>query len=248
MGSREARCYLASPEIVAASAVAGYICGPNGAQEQTPLERNFTALAKAAPRDHSVEILPGFPARVRGRLTFLPKENLNTDAIYAGQYTYREDMTPEMMAGVAFDNYDPEGSKLLRAGDVIVGGANFGSGSSREQAVTALKAKGIPVVISGCFSQTYLRNAFNNGFVCIEAPELVSALRAQFATQIQAGERTIIPGEEIDIDFGSSSLNWRGERYSFPALGAVPQSLVIAGGIENLVAHKLGFAAQRSAV
>ena len=248
MGSRDARCYLASPEVVAASAVAGYICGPNGAREEPALERNFTALAAAGTHDESVEIMPGFPSSVRGRLVFLPKDNLNTDAIYAGQYTYREDMTPEMMAEVIFDNYDPEGSKRLRPGDVIVGGANFGSGSSREQAVTSLKAKGIPLVIAGCFSQTYLRNAFNNGFLCIEVPELVTKLRGQFASEIKAGERTIIPGEEIDIDFSSSSLTWRGERYSFPALGTVPQSLVIAGGIENLVAAKLGLAAQRSTV
>ena len=62
-----------------------------------------------------------------------------------------------------------------QAGDVLVGGFNFGMGSSREQAVTALKCAGIPLVIAGSFSQTYLRNAFNNGFLCIETPELVKS-------------------------------------------------------------------------
>ena len=69
---------------------------------------------------------------------------------------------------------------------MVVGGFNFGTGSSREQAVTALKCKGIPLVIAGSFSQTYLRNAFNNGFLCIEAPELVNSLRARFADAIAA--------------------------------------------------------------
>jgi homoaconitate hydratase len=55
-----------------------------------------------------VEILPGFPASVRGRLVFLPQDNLNTDGIYGKDYTYREDMTPEMMARVVMENYDPE--------------------------------------------------------------------------------------------------------------------------------------------
>ena len=64
---------------------------------------------------------------------------------------------------------------------MVVGGFNFGTGSSREQAVTALKCKGIPLVIAGSFSQTYLRNAFNNGFLCIEAPEMVNRLRTKFA-------------------------------------------------------------------
>ena len=123
---------------------------------------------------------------VRGRLVFLPQDNLNTDGIYGKDYTYREDMTPEMMARVVMENYDPQFAERTQAGDVIVGGFNFGTGSSREQAVTALKYKGIPLVIAGSFSQTYLRNAFNNGFLCIETPELVNRLRAKFADAVGA--------------------------------------------------------------
>ncbi len=61
---------------------------------------------------------------------------------------------------------------------MIVGGFNFGTGCSREQAATALQAAGIRLVIAGSFSQTYLRNAINNGFLCVECPELVADLRA----------------------------------------------------------------------
>ncbi len=121
-------------------------------------------------RDEQVEILPGFPERIRGRLVFLPQDNLNTDGIYGKDYTYRDDMTPEMMARVVFENYDPEFAGVAQSGDVLVGGWNFGTGSSREQAVTSLQAKGIALVIAGSYSQTYLRNAFNNGFPCIECP------------------------------------------------------------------------------
>ena len=138
------------------------------------------------------------------------------------------------------ENYDPQFAARTRAGDVIVGGLNFGTGSSREQAVTCLKAKGIPLVIAGSFSQTYLRNAYNNGFLCIEVPALVKRLREQFSSEIADQETTIIPAEEIDIDFTSSTLTWRGESFAFPPLGRVPQSLVIAGGAENVVARKLG--------
>src|SRR5438270_3600038 len=60
MGSRDARCYLASPEVVAASAVAGYICGPTASTAETVLARNFTTLAAPVAHDGSVEILPGF--------------------------------------------------------------------------------------------------------------------------------------------------------------------------------------------
>jgi homoaconitate hydratase len=244
MGSRDAQCYLASPEVVAASAVAGYICSLDrgGADKNVRPTRNITALSAASGGAEKVEILAGFPQRVHGRLVFMPQDNVNTDAIYGKDYTYRDDMTPEMMAKVVMENYDPQFAGRTAAGDVIVGGFNFGTGSSREQAVTCLKAKGIPLVIAASFSQTYLRNAFNNGFLCIEVPELVARVREQFASEIAAKEKMIIPGDEIDIDFTASTISWRGEKFTFPALGSVPQSLVIAGGVENLVAKRLGVA------
>ncbi|HXW93881.1 MAG TPA: homoaconitase [Terriglobales bacterium] len=238
MGSRDAQCYLASPEVVAASAVAGYIRGPYEVNGREPT-RSYTEFPVTATAER-VDILPGFPERVRGRLVLLPEDNLNTDAIYGKDYTYRDDMTPDMMAKVVMENYDPQFALRTRAGDVIVGGFNFGTGSSREQAVTCLKAKGLPMVIAASFSQTYLRNAYNNGFLCVEIPELVKRLREQLRTRIAAQEKTIIPGEEITIDFTSGVTRWRGEEFPFPALGSVPQSLVIAQGVENLVAKRLG--------
>ena len=239
MGSRDAQCYLASPEVVASSAAAGYIRGPHQIAKRAP-QRAYTELSSASGAAEKVEILTGFPQRVKGRLVFMPLDNVNTDAIYGKDYTYRDDMTPEMMAEVVMENYDPQFAARTKAGDVIVSQFNFGTGSSREQAVTCLKAKGIPLVIAASFSQTYLRNAFNNGFLCIEVPELVARLRQQFAGEIAGKEKTIIPGDEIDIDFTSSTISWRSEKFSFPALGSVPQSLVIAGGVENLVAKRLG--------
>ncbi len=172
----------------------------------------------------------------------MPPDNVNTDAIYGKDYTYRDDMTKEMMAKVVMENYDPQFAARTEAGDVIVGGFNFGTGSSREQAVTCLKAKGIPLVIAASFSQTYLRNAYNNGFLCVEVPELVKRLREQFASEVAAKDKTIIPGDDIDIDFTSSVITWREGKFPFPALGSVPQSLVIAEGVENLVARRLGLA------
>ncbi|MFY9645078.1 MAG: homoaconitase [Terriglobales bacterium] len=241
MGSRDAKCYLASPEVVAASAVAGYIRGPHEFANRAP-QRAYTELAADSGAAEKVEILAGFPQRVQGRLVFMPQDNVNTDAIYGKDYTYRDDMTPEMMAKVVMENYDPQFAARTNAGDVIVSQFNFGTGSSREQAVTCLKAKGIPLVIAASFSQTYLRNAFNNGFLCIEVPQFVARVREQFAKDVAAKEKTIIPGDSIDIDFTSSTIIWRGEKFTFPALGSVPQSLVIAGGVENLVSKRLGVA------
>jgi len=95
MGSRDAQCYLASAEVVAASAVAGYITGAHKFAASTP-SRTYQEFESGAAAE-KVEILPGFPERVKGRLVFMPNDNVNTDAIYGKDYTYRDDMSREMM-------------------------------------------------------------------------------------------------------------------------------------------------------
>jgi homoaconitate hydratase len=241
MGSRDAQAYLASPEVVAASAIAGYIAGPSPSDGRRP-ERRYKELEVPEGEEESVEILDGFPERIAGRLVFVPQDNLNTDGIYGKDYTYKEGMTREEMAAVVMENYDPSFVSKTRAGDVLVGAFNFGTGSSREQAATALQAKGIPMVIAGSFSQTYLRNAYNNGFACIECPRLVTFLRGELAQAVSGGEPTVIPGDDIVIDFTRGTVTYRDRTFRFPALGSVPQGLVVAGGIENQVRQRLGLA------
>jgi homoaconitate hydratase len=165
-----------------------------------------------------VEILPGFPERVAGRLVFVPRENLNTDGIYGKDHTYRE-LAPEEMAEVVMANYDPSFAALTGPGDVLVATRNFGTGSSREQAATALQARGIALVIAESLSQTYQRNAFNNGLICLECPSLVRSLEAALAAEIDAGQATIIPGDDLVVDFRRGVACWRGAEHRFPALG-----------------------------
>jgi homoaconitate hydratase len=240
MGSRDAQCYLASPAVVAASAVAGYITGPADMRVETMrLERRFREFAPRQATSVTIDIVPGFPPRLEGRLLFLPQDNLNTDGIYGKDYTYRDDMTKEMMAKVVMENYDPGFVRQQRPGDVIVGGFNFGTGSSREQAVTALQAAQVALVVAGSFSQTYLRNAFNNGYACVESPELVKALKTAFAQEVAAGAKTIVTGDQLTLDFARATASWRGREYPFSALGAAVQELVVAGGVENQVRRKI---------
>jgi homoaconitate hydratase len=239
MGSRDARCYLASPAVVAASAAAGHICAPVPFDLRS-LEPRFETVAAAPDVEEDVEILAGFPEKVRGRLVYLPQDNLNTDGIYGKDYTYRDDMTSEMMAKVVFENYDPALAAGIRRGDVVVGGWNFGTGSSREQAVTSLQAAGIAMVVAGSYSQTYLRNAFNNGFPCVDCPDLSAMLRDEHAARIDEGLKTIVPGDEVEVDFSKGRITYRGRTFRFAPLGTVPQGLVVAGGVENQVRQRLG--------
>jgi homoaconitate hydratase len=237
MGSRDARVYLASPAVVAASAAAGRVA--DGAVGGGMPARAYQRLDTAPPVPETIDILPGFPERLAGRLVFVPKENLDTDGIYGKDHTYRE-LGAADMARVVMANYDPSFAGRAERGDILVGTRNFGTGSSREQAATALKAKGIALVIASSFSQTYQRNAFNNAFICIECPGLVAAAEAALAASVAAGEPTVIPGDEVEVDFRRGVATWRGAEYPFPALGAVPQALVVAGGAEARVRQRLG--------
>src|SRR6184192_2562956 len=117
MGDRDAYVYLGSPAVVAASALAGFISAPTNFSERVA----GTAIRRPEKKPRptaSVQIMEGFPSSVRGRVLFIDKDNLNTDGIYAGKHTYRDDMTPEQMAAVTFENYDPNLNSLYHRGDV----------------------------------------------------------------------------------------------------------------------------------
>ena len=238
MGSRDSQVYLASPAVVAASAIRGYMCSPS----EFPVTENVTRIKiNERPRQAGggVEIIEGFPREIAGRLLVLPKDNLNTDGIYGKDYTYRDDMKPEEMGKAAMLNYDPKFQTIAEEGDIIVGGRNFGSGSSREQAATALAFRGIRMVIAASFSQTYKRNAFNNGFIVFECPELVDDLTEKFAANIDAGELTIPTQPRATVNFGQGIVTFENKTYSFAPLGPVPQELIVAGGAEALVRQRL---------
>ncbi len=234
MGAPSAEAYLASPIVVAASAVTGKIDCPGTWNENKPItEINLNEKKKSEATD--VTILDGFPEEINGEIIFCHQDNLNTDGIYPGKYTYIDDFTPEQQAEVAMENYDPEFQKIANKGDILVGGFNFGSGSSREQAATALKHRGIQMVIAGSFSETYKRNAINNGFLVLEVPELVKDLKAQFGTE----KLSVKSGISAEIDIKKSTLTADDKNYSISAVGAAAQELIIDGGLENWVKKKL---------
>lgn len=247
MGDRSGQVYLGSPAVVAASAIAGYICSPTKFEDgaaRVEIRKSQSSHLKAQISNGNdaakqAEVIAGFPASHRGRVLFLNKDNLNTDGIYAGKHTYNDAMTPEQMREVIFENYDPKIREMAAAGDVIVSGANFGTGSSREQAATALKFRGIHAVIAASFSETYKRNAFNNGFVCFECPGLVAWARGAAATTGgPAGTKSRLLGS-IEIDYAASSVSISGQRFAFPTLSPVAQELVVAGGAEEVVTRRL---------
>ena len=231
MGARSARCYLASPAVVAQSAVAGYIAG--ALEDSTAdLPGALTLHDKDGAEPDRVELLEGFAGSLAAEALFLDADNLNTDGIYGKDWTYQDGLSPQEMASHSMENYDPQFLSIARSGDVIVGGYNFGTGSSREQAVTCLAFFGIQCVIAASFSETYKRNAFNNGYLRIECPELVQALRQSAGGDQPATKRL---ESEITVDFVASRVCFAGAEYRINPVGAAAQDLVIAGGLEAQV-------------
>jgi len=233
MGSREAQVYLASPAVVAASAVAGEIVAPTD-YDSAKADGNHRENKAPALESENIEITAGFPEKMTGELIFCYQDNLNTDGIYPGKYTYIDDFPMEEMAKVVMENYDPAFGKLVQTGDILVGGFNFGTGSSREQAATALKYRGIQMVIAGSFSQTYARNALNNSYLLIQSPDLVSTLKERFGDEAL----TVRPGLELSIDFTTSTVQLEGHEYSVSPVGETAQELILAGGLEAWVGKR----------
>lgn len=241
MGSVDAACYLASPAVVAQSAIRGYIAGP--AHAPPALRASCTVAPRHDPVPSRQEILPGFPHRCAGRALFLPRENLNTDGIYARDVTYRDDVSWDEQGAHAMRNYDPGFQEIAERGDILVGASNFGTGSSREQAATALSSRGIAMVVAASVSQTYQRNAFNNGLVVVECPGLVGFLADRYAGRIRDGARTIA-GPDLAVDFTRSRIVCAGRSFDFCPVGAVPQRLVVAGGLGATAGRDLAAAAE----
>lgn len=251
MGSRNALAYLASPEVVAASAILGRMGFPaevNGepAPGPTTVIKRVTSTEKEASSESgqaesSVKVLDGFPDVIEGELVFCNADNVNTDAIYPGKYTYQDDVPKEKMAEVCMENYDIDFGKKTKPNDIIVSGYNFGTGSSREQAATCILARGIKLVISGSFGNIFSRNAINNALLTLEIPDLISILRTKFA---ESKEPTIRTGLIAKWDVKNATVTVKdGDkeilRQKVGELGESMQEIIVAGGLEKWVSNKV---------
>ena len=132
-------------------------------------------------------------------------DNVDTDVIIPARYLNAP--SPEELAKHCMEDIDPEFTAKVQAGDVIVGGANFGCGSSREHAPIAIRACGVRCVIAASFARIFYRNAINIGFPILECPEA--------AADIQNGDRV-----SVDFDSGVIRDETTGRSYqavAFPA-------------------------------
>lgn len=249
MGNRNASAYLASPEVVAASAMRGIIAGPGiykpssmpSKPEITNSSAEISVSATEPVEPEKTVIMDGFPAAIQGEIVFCDADNINTDGIYPGKYTYQDNIKREKMAKVVMENYDQSFNEIARAGDVLVAGYNFGTGSSREQAATALLAKEIPLVLAGSFSNIFSRNSINNALMTVETPQLVERLRAVFGSG-KGGTRRTGWWVKWDVESSVVAVRENGERKWSMKVGELPpnvQEVFVRGGLEGWVQGKL---------
>lgn len=124
-------------------------------------------------------------------------DNVNTDDITPSPYLAVTES--EELAKHAMENLNPQFSKEVRKGDIIVAGKNFGCGSSREHAPIALKASGLSLVVARSFARIFYRNSINVGLPVLESQELVDAVEdgEKIQVDLEVGEITTLSGKII---------------------------------------------------
>ncbi len=171
-------------------------------------------------------------------------DGVNTDVIFPGKYTYSL-KEPNEIAAHALEDLDPRFATEAQPGDVIVAGRNWGNGSSREQAVTALKVKGIAAVIAKSFARIYFRNGINQGLLLVTCPEAVDAAQDGDTIEIDVEHNVIRLRASTDshpltpASTGSASAQDARE-YPFPPLSPTALSIIAAGGLVPYLRKKLG--------
>ena len=170
---------------------------------------------------------------IRGRVWIFRDDDINTDLIFPGKYTY-EPLRPEEQAIHAMEDYDPEFVKEVRRNDIIVTGKNFGCGSSREQAVTCLKYAGIDAVVAKSFARLFYRNSINSALASIECPDVVDAV---FEQQTEKGSK--LSNLEMKIDLSSGKIMLSSQEYSFPPWEEQAMLIFKAGGLVEYTRQRL---------
>jgi len=148
--------------------------------------------------------------------------NINSDIIIPGRYLIYIDK--ERLGQHAFEMLGEGFPDKLRSFDILVAGRNFGCGSAREQAATAIQGLGIKAVVACSFARTFYRNAINDGLPIVECPALYEA---------------VSEGDEIRIDLAAGTIRCEGSEYSFPQMPESVQKILQLGGLAEYLKTQL---------
>ena len=145
-------------------------------------------------------------------------DNVNTDVIIPARYL--NDASAENLRAHAMEDIDADFSKNVRKGDIVVGGNNFGSGSSREHAPLALKASGVSAVIAKSFARIFFRNAVNIGLLVLEMPEAADE---------------IAENDILTLDDDKITDETTGKTYPLPPMDGYVKAILEKGGLMEAI-------------
>jgi len=150
-------------------------------------------------------------------------DNVDTDVIIPARYLNISDR--KELATHCMEDIDPDFGKKARPGDIMVGGSNFGCGSSREHAPMVIQESGISCIIAKTFGRIFYRNAINIGMPILECPEASEGIQ---------------PGDEVEVDFDSGIITniTRGETYTAAAFPEFIKEIISAGGLLASIRNK----------
>ena len=147
-------------------------------------------------------------------------DNVDTDVIIPARYLNTPDA--KELAAHCMEDIDPDFVKKVQPGDIMVGGANFGCGSSREHAPLAIKTAGVSCVIAATFARIFYRNAINIGLPILECPAASEA--------IQSGDKV-----HVDFDTGVITDETTGQTFQAQPFPPFIQEIIKAGGLMNSI-------------
>ncbi len=214
MGNKNSFIFLASPAVVAHSALAGKIVDPRKIKTND-------IFPFSLEKSDTVDIPEGEDRYLDGTWNYADTDNFNTDQMFAGKHTYNINSSEaDKIMPYLFEDFDPSFKNRVKEGDVIVAGANFGCGSSREHPAVALSYAGVKAVIVKSVNRIFYRSSVNQGLPIILLPEAVDAFK---------------PGDTVNVDLEAGKVKIGDQEFAFAPLPEKLMNIFKAKGLVNYI-------------